>query len=395
MTKTQIATWLNNYVMKNEIVDQATWSGNLAEDLSNFADFGTKVLGGMSSQALLNLKNNLIVTIKNETIKRVLESKDFGMVKNNAKFRATIQRIMASGLYATHDSHRTNLDWNSGNTWMDGRYFGISLDAALYTKSDAFKVINSISDAEWEQALGGADELADIISLIEITVENTITANLNALVKRLYCTMIDNCEKATTPRVIQLVTEFSKGYNPNHSTTPYTLATIKANRDLNAMFNAFVKATISKVVGYVQEMNKVYNDGSVIQFTPADKIEIVMLNDFVSDITFMTDPIEYHNTDLPTYKKINAWQSTGDEMYKSLADVSTIVVDEATGPDTTYTNVVGIIYDTDGVGITTLDGGRNTTVEYVGSEGFTNYHHHIENRYFVDTRLASVVLELA
>lgn len=395
MTKVQIANWLTNYVMKNEIVDPDTWTGNIAEDLSNFADFGTKVVANMSSQALLNLKNNLIVTIKNETIKRTLERKDFGMVKSNAKFRATIQRIMASGLYATQDSHRSNLDWNNGNTWHDGKYYGASLDAKLFTKTDAFKVVNSITEAEWEQALADANELYDLISLIEITVENTIVANLNALVKRLYCVMIDNCKKATTPRVIQLVTEFSKGYNPNHATTPYTLATIKADRDLNAMFNSFVKATISKLTGYVQELNKVYNDGEIIQFTPKDKIEIVMLNDYVNDIMYMTDPIEYHNTDMPTYKTINAWQSTGDEMFKSLADVSTIVVDEGSSPDTTYTNIVGIIYDTDGVGITTIDGGKHTTIEYVGSEGFTNYHHHIENRYFVDTRLASVVLELS
>lgn len=397
MTKTQIATWLNNYVMKNEIVDPATWTEPIAEDLSNFVDVGVPVLNTMSPNALLNLKNNLVATIKNETIKRVLESKTFGMVKDNATFRASIQRIMTNGLYSAKDSARTNLDPTHGS-YFDGAYYGADLDAKLFTKEDTFKIVYSISDAEWKQALADAGELADLISLIEIRVENSITSKLNALVKRLYCAIIDNCEKATTPRVIKVVTEFSKKFNPNHATAPWDYEDdILSDRDMLSWFNSYVKSLIAQTQTYVQEFNQIYNDGTVEQFTPKDKISSVFISQFIDDAHYITDPIDFNLNGYPKIEKISAWQTLGKGMVKDLDTVASVTVPGATSSDddVTYSKIIGIVYDTDGVGITTLDGGRNIGTEYVGAEMFTNYHVHLSNRFFIDSRLASIVFELS
>lgn len=389
MNKAQLANLLNTAIMKNEIVDPSSWT-QIKEDLSNFADFGITI-SNLTPAALSNLKQNLVVAVKNETVKRVLDSKTFGMVKSNAKFKATIQRIMASGLYNTQDSHRSNLSWNNGQSWHDGKYYGIGLDSKLFTKTDAFKVVDSISDAEWEQALADASELADLMSLIDITVENTITANLNALVKRLYITMIQNCVNATNARVVHVLTDFNAKHNPG--ATALTMDDINANRDLRALFDAYIKATLEKLTTYTTDINMKYNDGTVETFTPRSAVEIVALTDFIADVKYISDPIEYHVEGMPAIKQISSWQTTGDALNPTFDDVSKIVVDN-NGTSQTISNVVGVIYDTDGIGITTIDGSRNTTVEYVGSEGFTNYHHHVENRYFVDTRLASIVLML-
>ena len=65
---------------------------------------------------------------------------------------------------------------------------------------------------------------------------------------------------------------------------------------------------------------------------------------------------------------------------------------DGTETDTTYNNVVGVIFDVDGAGMEIIQ--NKVTKEYVGSEDFTNYFHHMSIRNFVDTRLSSIVLEL-
>ena len=65
---------------------------------------------------------------------------------------------------------------------------------------------------------------------------------------------------------------------------------------------------------------------------------------------------------------------------------------DGTETDTTYNNVLGVIFDVDGAGMEIIQ--NKVTKEYVGSEDFTNYFHHMSIRNFVDTRLSSIVLEL-
>lgn len=388
----QIATFLNDFVVKNEIVDPSTWTTPLAEDLRNFADFG-EVLGNLTVAQLEDLKGAMVETHTNELITRVLEEQSFGIVRDNAEFRSAVQRIVASGVYKALDSHITSLDWNNGQSWLDGRYYNNELNSKLYVKVDTFKIPYSVGDEEYKMSLGSAEEVVALWTMIGNTVKNTMTNKINALAKRLLCSLIDDCMSATTPRKILLVTEFSKAHNPNHSTTPYTLATISADRDLLAMFNAYVKSIIEQTIGYCSELNMTFNDGTVEMFTPRQDVRCVLVNKFASDIKYLTDPIDYRVNEIPVkYDIVNSWQTSGKNIVKTLDDVATITV-ETGDTDTTYENVVGVIYDKDAIGITTVL--NKQTREYVGSEGFTNFYSHVCNRYYVDSRFASVALVLA
>lgn len=391
MTFKQIATILNNQFMKNEIPEGDSWV-QLAEDLSNFADWGVQVTTGMNADALLNAKKNIAVQIKNITIARILESKTFSIVKDNITYEGAIQRIMSTGLLPAQNSSRRNL--TNGTSYIDGKYYGQALDARLYSDFDTFKIVNSVTDKEWELAFSDASEMRKVLGLMEINVENSIVSKLNALAKRLLVSAIDNCVNADNPRVIHLLTGFNAKHNSG--STAYTLATIYKDRDLTALFHDYVKGEVNKLVTYTQEYNKKYNNGEVEQFTPRDKVEIVLLTDFANDIKYITDPVDYNIVGMPTYREITSWQTTTDSLNPSFSDVSTIkVVDtSAEGGSRTISNVVGFIYDTDGIGITSADGEKATSIEYVGAEGFTNYHHHVTNRYYIDDRLSSVVLAL-
>mgnify|MGYP003539948328 FL=1 len=388
MTNKQIATTLNTVIMKNEIVGSG-WTQQIAEDLSNIVEFG-KSLTNVTKENLLNFKQNLVAQISNDYVIRKLEKKFFGLSKSRSDFRVALQRIMSAGLIEATDSHMNNLSWSNGKDWHDGKYYGADLDSTIYTDTVNFKIPYSLSENEWNEAFESAEQITMLFSLIATNVESSITSKMNALSKRLLVAIIDNCEKATTPRRVKLVTEFNNIYNAGGD--PLTFDSIVKDRILHAKFNAFVKATINELRGYTSEPNYIYNDGSVVTWTPKEKIKCVLLNKFTSDIEYITDPIDYHEKDMPvSYETINGWQTTGKDIFKTYEDVATIVID-GEASDTTYSNVVGVIFDIDGAGMEIIQ--NKVTKEYVGSEDFTNYFHHMSIRNFVDTRLSSIVLEL-
>ena len=387
MTKTQIASILNNVLMANALPDGDSWV-QIAEDLSNIEDYGTTV-NGSNPIDLNNLKDNFVVTVKNIFIGKKLPEKYYGMVKNEEDFATTIQRIMMTGTYDAIDSHMSNLTFNNGFDYHDGKYYGADLNAKVYTKTYAFKIPYSISTKEWKGALRDGAELSNLVARIGERVENTITQKFNKLVKSNFVAMIDKAEIGG--RVIHLVSEFSREYNPQHSTTPYTYDVIKADRDLNAMFNAYVKSLIAETMDYIAEPNTIYNDGSVDTFTNKGESKCVLVSAFAKRIQYMTDPIEYHEREIPvSYDTVTGWQTTGTNIVKSIGDVSKVMIDDTT--DRTYTNIVGIIYDASAMAMSIFT--NEVSSEYIGSEAFTNYFHHVEARNVLDERMANIVLAL-
>lgn len=403
MTNVQLANWLNNYVTKNELVDPDTWT-QLAEDLSNYEDVG-KSLSELSVTDLENLKENFIAQIRNEFIFRKLEEKTYGLIKSKNEYDTTIQRIMAQGVFDAMDSHINNL--SSGVDYTDGYYVGQGFSTKIFEKSDAFKVKFSISDDEWKGALRDVNELSRIKAIITGQANNSYTHKINALAKRIFVSIIKRAKDDA--KVIHLITEFNRECNKDFDETsaetiastiiPY--AEITSDRDLKAMFDAWLYSIIDETVSYVGEFNKVYQEGE--NFTPRDRVKVIMLDKIASRIKYLSSPITYREVNAPTpIETISGWQTTGKNIVKSLGDVSTIKIDEGEDPTSettpkahiidTIENVVGVIYDTDGCGITLNC--EKTTSSYIGSEGFTNYYMHSVARYYNDDRFSAIVLQL-
>lgn len=374
MTNKQISNFLNTAILPNMLGEN---SAPVAEDLSNYIDVGTK-LSALDENTLKDFKKRLAVQISNYVIERTLEKKYFKMYKNAQEYQGALQRIVASGLLQTQDSHIINLV--NGQSYVDGKYYGVDIDSTIYTDVDTFKVPYSISDDDWKLFFTSMEDMRRVISLIYNAEQNTITAYLNALQKRLYMSMIENCHDNN--RKLKLITLFN-----DKTDGEYTIEQIYADRKLLAYFSDFVKSVVQKMKNYIADVNKRYNDGSVTTFTPKENIELVMISDFISDVKNLGNPVDFSIPELNT-DEITCWQTTTDAMLPTLHDVSTITL----SGDKIINDVIGIIYDMDCVGITTfLD---KVTTEYIGAEGFTNYFHHLANRYFYDKRFGSVIMTL-
>lgn len=379
MTLKQISTILNSAVMKNELGENVT----IAEDLSNIVEAG-KSIANMTADDLKDFQQKLAVGIfKNYVQNRLYKTKDFKILKDAVAFGGGIQRIMNKDLASAVDSHILNLV--DGVNYFDGTYHGFDLDAKLYTETKAFKVVWSLGDETWSQSFTSAEGVSQLFGLIEARIANTIEAQVHALQKRVIAKLIVDAYKGG--RKIQLVTAYNAamGYS-----TKKTFAQIKADNAEFRKFNAWANSIMTRLVDYVAEMNDKYNDGTVLTFTPKDKVNVLLLTQFATESRFLglydAHSPQYAESNVP-FDTIPSWQNQSNSIMPDYG-----VTAEIKDDDTTIANVVGVVYDTDAIGITAkLD---KVTSQYVGSEGYTNFYHHIAMNFYEDTRNSAIVLVL-
>lgn len=375
MTNKQISTFLNGAIKSNMLGENSL---PIAEDMSNYIDYG-KALSTLSVADLEDFKNRLVAQIRNYVVTRTLERKDFKMFKDSIEYGGALQRILSKGVLSTEDSEILSLI--AGKDYTNNKYYGADISSKLYTNVDSFMCVFSISSDDWRLAFTNVEDMRRVIGIIYNAEQNTINAYLNQLSKRLFIAMIENCK--TNNRKIDLLTKFN-----DLTGGTYTIDQIRADRKLYAYFSDFVKGVVSKVKTYMQEPNIRYNSGedNVQTWTPSEDIEVVMISDFINDIRYLGNPVDF-NVPSMNVEEISCWQSTNDAMLPTLNDVSLIKLDSGD-----IDNVVGLIYDRLSVGIENV--ADVVTSGFVPAGNFTNYFHHMSNRYFMDTRFGSVILTL-
>ena len=384
----QISTILNNSIMKNAIPEGSSFT-QIAEDLSNIVELG-QLVTEWTADTFKNFQQNLAVQIRTIVLTELLERKDFAMLKDSIEYGGAIQRVMATNLYSATDNVTMNPQPNVD--YLDGKFRGTNISSKVYTEIKAFDVEYSISTTMWKHAFDSVEGVTKIVSIIYNTERNTITAELNELSKRIIVQMIIKASEGG--RVIHLLSTFNTLLGRGTTTKPnYTLAEIREDRLLFAHFSDYVKSVQNKLSEYVRTINKKYNDGSVINFTPADRIQTVMLVDFATDIKFIGDPVDFN---IPTaggrFELTDSWQTTGLGILPTFADVSKIMYVDSDEETQTLTNIVGVVYDIDTCGILNVQ--DSVTSMYVAKGDFNTYYHHLANEYFYDSRLGSVVLAL-
>lgn len=379
MNYTQISQILNDAVIKNELGEAVT----IEENLSNIVEVG-KSIANMTSDDLKDFQNKIAVGIyRNYVQNRLYKTKDFKILKDAVAFGGGIQRIMNKDLASAVDSHILNLV--DGVNYFDGTYHGFDVDAKLYLDTKAFKVVWSLGNETWNMSFTTAEGVSQLFGLIEARIENTMTAQIHALEKRVLAKLIVDAYRGN--RKIQLVTLYNQTMGYENAKT-YTQ--IKADNEEFRKFNAWSNSIVARLVDYVKELNEKYNDGTVLTFTPRDKVNVLMLTQFASESRFLglydAHSPQYAQNDIP-FDTVSAWQNQSELIMPDYG-VTAAIKDE-TG---TVENVVGVVYDTDAAGITTkLD---KVTAQYIGSEDYTNFYHHVAMNYYEDTRNAAIVLVL-
>ena len=402
MTNTQIATLLNQKIIPNYFGQGEDVSHNpitIAEDLRNVVDIG-KALSDLSVADLENFKGDLVVGVLDTyTDSRLFQDADeasYGLAMSESEYGGAIQRVKMKLLSASDSNILALTDAsNSGPDYTDGKFYGASYDAKLYTIVDSFKVKFSISNNELKKSFTSAAGVSRMIAMIEASVENTIRLELNNMARSVLRKMILSAN--TGNRVIPLLTTYNNQRGLQSTDPGYVTI---ANWKDSTSFKVWVQTLVLELRKYMADFNEKYNDGSVPTFTPAEDSRAILLTEFAAELDVALGSV-YHEElvrGLGDYRTINFWQngtkdilpqiksgSLHDQVVETIADSGTTTA--------TINHVVGLFYDRFSAFCSIeLD---KMTSKYVPEEDFTTYFKFYNRRYAIDPRNTNVILTLA
>lgn len=373
----QIADLLNDKLVPNLLGQETT----IAPDLSNIVELGTAI-EDLTGDEFLNFAKTFAVGVaRNEFETRLYKARYYGLMNDAREYGGVIQRARAKSLIEATDSHIWALQ--DGQDYFDGKYHGTDLDIKIYSMDDAYKIVHSIPNEEFKQYFTSADGVSTLVAMIEANVRNSNEVKLEALAKSTLQQLI-----ASTNNVIHMVTLYNSLFNPDTDLTTNTCL-----RDASFL-RFFVEQTL-RLRDMMRDMNKKYNDGTVPTFTPEEDLRVTMLTEVDKAIVcnMLADTFHRDLLEIGQYNTINFWQNSSDELLPTLgvtAEVKYQGEDDAQA--TTVSSVGACIYDKYSAGMCARL--SKITSQYIGSEDFTNYYHHVANSRFVDTRNSAIVLAL-
>ena len=382
MKLTQIADLLNNTLVPNYLGQETT----ISEDLSNVVELGTAI-ADLDGEEVKNFAGDFIVGVaRNVMDTRKYSAETYGLYIDSREYGGVIQRVKAKLLDAS-DSPIWTLE--NGQDYFDGKYYGIDTDVKVYSKDTAFQIKNSIPTEMYKQYFTSADGVREFVAMIESTVENTMTLQLNTLARTTLQRMILAC---SDEREIRLLTLYNStmGLTGDDALTADTAL-------YNAPFLRWSAEMIVRLRNLTQDYNKKYNDGTVETFTPADDLRVTLLDEFAKAIEFNMEADTFHRdlVSVGEYNTINFWQNSSADLLPSLGVTAEVKQDNPDDPSTpiVVSNVCAIIHDRTSAGISSRL--SKITAQYIANGDYTTYFHHVANSRFIDTRNTGIILRLA
>lgn len=379
MKVTQIATLLNETLVPNYLGTETT----IAEDLSNVVELGTAI-ADLTGDEVKNFAGDFIVGVaRNVMDTRNYRSETYGLMNDAREYGGVIQRVKAKLLGAS-DSPIWTLE--NGQDYFDGKFYGIETDVKIYSKDTAFQVKNSIPTEQYKQYFTSADGVREFVAMIESTVNNTITTELNALAKTTLQELIATVSSDRTISLLSIYNDLA-GLSGGDALTP-------GQALHNAPFLRWCAEQIVRLRDLTQDYNEKYNDGSVPTFTPSEDLRVILLSEFARAIEFNMEADTFHRdlVSVGEYNTINFWQNQSTDLLPTLGKTAEVITKVGENEPVTVSNTVGIITDRYTAGLTArLD---KITAQYIANGDYTTYFHHIANSRFIDTRNTAIILRL-
>lgn len=363
----------------------------LNEDLSNVVDVGTAIFGLDYDRFTKDLVDHIGRMI---FVNRVYDKGMLPLLRDGWEYGSVLQKVHYIKLPEATENETWEL--NNGQSYDPNIFYGSDVASKFFTKRVAFEVDISLVEEQVKSAFDNSGQLAAFIAMIETAVDNSITIKLRGLEMRTINNMIAETlyndipsagySNYTGNRVVNLL----KLYN-----TAFT-KTLTADAALyDGDFLRFAASAIRKIPRRLSELSTLYNVGGAERFTPPDRLDIIMLNDFKENLgvylydangQFLTD-----NLRLPNSYSVSYWQGPGTSY--DFGDISSIKVTTASGHEVTASGIVGIMYDHDAMGISNLK--RKTTSNYNPKADFTNYFHKAFAGYWNDLNENLVIFMVA
>lgn len=347
----------------------------LTEDLSNVVDIGTEIFNA-------NAVDNYVKTLVDRIGKVIFVNRPYSgsipsVLMDSWEYGSVTEKIQMDLPEA-----EVNETWElqDGATYDQNFFYQPKITVKFFNQMTTFDIPMSITERQVQESFTSAQALGSFIGMIWTMIENSMTVKLDSLILMTINNMIsltDSDNGGGEAQHVHLLTEY-KALNPDFTKTGESAMT-----DLD--FLKYCAYRIKLVAGRMTQYSKVFNAEKKSRHTPKDLMHIVLLSDFknAADVYLQSDTFHNELSALPNSESVQYWQGSGDGTDAfTFANTSKINIKDAKGHTYTKSNIIGVIFDRDALGVTK----KNTRIRshVVDKAEFYNYWYKADVGYFND-----------
>lgn len=392
----QIATMLN------EITNEILGKENLvAEDLSNITDVGTEIFNAQAIDAYVKSLINHIGKVV--FVNRAYKGGTPSVLMDGWEYGSVLEKITVSALpQATENESWALID---GESYDPHVFHQPQVEAKFYNSKVTFEIDMSFAEKQVKQSFSSATQLNGFISMIETSIQNSMTIKLDSLIQRTLNRMISDTiyddysteggpmESLSSKSGIKAVNLLYL-YNTEQAALDANWVNLTAAQAIkNPGFIRFAAYTIGLYTDRLTRISTLFNVGHKERFTPSDKLHTVLLSEFrrAADVYLQSDTFHDEYTRLTQAEVVPYWQGSGTDY--AFSNTSKIIVKLSDNSSLEFTGVIGFFFDRDALGVANLD--RRVTSSYNPKGEFYNEFHKADAGYFVDYNENAVVFFVA
>lgn len=307
---------------------------------------------------------------------REYKSKYSDMVLDSMQWGNIVQKIKVSMPEATEDESYNLVDGQSVDMY---KVANPKIAQSFFTTETPYQFYVTVKRTQLEEAFTSEYSMNGFIGAIYGEVQNAIELSLESLARNCINNFIAECNG--TGRAINLLSLYNTETNKT-----LTVNTCLHDKD----FLAYCVSRIKLISKYMENMTKgEYNDGTQTRHTPKSLQHLRILEDFESRLETVVQYQAFKDgyVKLDNYHTTSFWQSIktpGDINVKKASD----------GTAVTFTNILGVLYDRDALGLYKKDS-WNSTTPFNSAGGYYNTYYHHKELYFNDLSENFVVFYIA
>ena len=370
MEVTQIAS------IVNEVNAEMTGTEVVQDiDLNDVVETGSEILD--QDKLLDNYVRNLIDHIgKVVFVNRPYTGSTPSVMMDSWEYGAILEKIQYEGVPEAEEND--SWDLQDGKSYDPNIFYKPTVSAKFYSERRTFDVPMSFANRQVKSAFSSAGQVQAFFSMIETAISNGQTVKMDGLVNLTIANAIATVYGNRVGRPAQ--------YYP--LVTMYVAATgdstvTSANALVKPEFIRWAAVTMRRVASRFKKFSTVFNSGEKYRHTPLDRLHTILHSDFVAVAEAYLYSDTYHNefVKLPKGDEVAFWQGSGSQF--AWDDTSKVIVTPRGGDSpVTVSNVVGIFFDREALGVSNLD--RRVTSNYNPKAEFTNNWYKFDAGYFND-----------
>ena len=387
MTMTQVYEILNT--ITSEMLGESVI---VAEDLSNIVDIGKAYENAGSLDNYVRRLNDHIG--KMVFVDRVYSGRAPSVLMDGWEYGSILEKVRGELPDATENE---SWELQNGQSYDPNVFYKPDVSVKFFNDRVTFEVPVSFTERQVKSAFSSAVQMNAFMSMIRTNVENSLTVKVDSLIMRTINAGIGETFHDEFANGVYTGRSGVKAVNLLYLyNTKYSLSLTAANAITDPAFIRFASYMIKNYIRRMQDMSKLFNIGGTAKFTPADRMHVVMLDEFKNAANvYLYDGLNQFNTEnirLPAnMETVSYWQGSG--LSYDFADTSKINIKTPSGDDVTATGVLSVIFDRDTLGVTNVD--SRVTTNYNPKAEFFNEWHKRDAGYFLDLDENFVVFYVA